>query len=260
MAKDKAHREKAAALKTQEAALTQREATLAAAETKRAERREVYRQNPLAALEDAEVSYEDLTQFVVNNRNLTAEQKQAALQQQVQRLASETDKKLAAQAADFAAREKAREVAATTAQAEQAEQAKTQFMTDIRDVATAEPEKYEMCALAGAPAIQAAFEKVEKVYAETGKVIPITTALDDIEATLYAEAERAVKASKKLGKLLQPPAPPPPPPPPPPPSVTLTSRMVPSTGARTVHQASAQQAEQERRARVIQQINAARGR
>jgi hypothetical protein len=253
--KDRAIREESEKVKAEKAAIVAERQQLEQERTQRQQRSALYKTNPMAALEDAGLSYEELTQFVLNNQNLTPAQAAKIAIDAAKQSGEEIAALRREQAETFERQQKSMQEAQAKSEAQRAEHAKTAYLDELRGLVTAAPDSYEMVGLAGDQAIQAMYEVAEEKFKETGRVPTNKEVADAVEARLFAEAEKAVKASKKLGRLFAPP-PPAPPPPAPAPSRTISNRMTPAPSARPD---PAGESEAARKARVLDLIKRSMG-
>ena len=179
------------AIKEREAKLAERKAALKAAE----ERRAGYAQDPLKALSDMGLTYEDLTKRVLDKTDPSAQQSMAIRQlgEQV-----EQAKREAAAAKEAIAKAQAEREAA------EAERAKAGFKAEVTSHIKANADKYELVSLYGQEGL--VYATIEAEYERSGEMLTVDQAAEKVEKYLEAEAEKALKA-KKFASKLQPPAP-----------------------------------------------------
>ena len=145
------------------------------------------KENPLAALEALGMTYEDLTHYILNEgKEPEPEDKLAAIEKRL------NDR----ETAEREAREKEA--------AERVEATLTQFKTSIAETAKASPDKYELILNAGDYGTELVFDTVSEYFQTNGKVLPIETALEHVEAYFEKEALRIAQANKIKAKLVPP--------------------------------------------------------
>ena len=178
------------AIKDREAKLAEREAAIKAAEDKRAG----YREDPLKALSDLGMSYDDLTKYVLNKTDPSAQQAIA-----IRQLAEQTEqaRREAAQARE------AVEAAKQEAAKAEAERTRAGFKSEVAGFVKANPDKFELVSLYGQEEL--VFGVIEAEYEKTGEMISVEAAAEKVEKYLEAEAEKAFKA-KKFSTRFAPPA------------------------------------------------------
>lgn len=196
------------AAKEREAKLAEREAAIKAAE----EKRSGYAKDPLQALSDLGLSYEDLTKLMLNKTDPSAQQALA-----IRQLAEQTEQARREAAEARAAVEKAKQ---ESAQAE-ADRTRTGFKSEVAGFVKSNADKYELIALYGQEEL--VFGVIEAEYEKTGEMLSVEAAADKVEKYLDGEAEKAFKA-KKFQSRFAPPAPKPAAPP------TLTNAVTPAPG------------------------------
>lgn len=173
------------ALKAREQALAAREAELT---TKDAQYKSGYipketlKNNPLQALLEAEVSYDELTQHILNNSN--------PLDPRVQTMLSKQEAQIAKLEATLAERDSQ----AKSSEQSQYDAAVKQIRTDATALVKNDP-NYE--AIRAKNAVKDVVELIEKTYNEDGVLLTVEEAADEVENYLL---EEAVKLSQ-LGKV-----------------------------------------------------------
>lgn len=157
-------------------------------------RRSSYKTNPLAALEDAGLSYKELTDFILNNQQISPEQKLKALEEKfedkISRLEAqrEEERKLAEQ------REAERQ-----AQREQA--VIEEFKTEIGSYVAKNKDQFELTHLYDSSDL--VYDTVEAYYEQSGKVLSIPEACELVEKYLEKQVEKSLQ-TKKLSSRLTP--------------------------------------------------------
>ncbi len=254
--KEKAARDHAAAAKADREAAAADRAEMQRFKEQMQQRENTYRQDPMRLLQDYGYDYNAVTQYVAQG-GWSPEQQQAAqlaaTRQAVQELARRQDADRQALAAQREADAKARADAEANARTEHETQAVAEFKGELKSFVDAEPDTYEMIRLAGPQAMEAIFDRISEHYEKTQTRLSNKDAADAVEAALVAEAEKVIEGSKKLKSKF---GPPPPAAPPPPVTRTLTNQMRPPPVASTPAQP---ETEQQRRDRVLGQINKAWG-
>lgn len=177
---------KFAALARRERELQKREAAIKAAKTedvKQASKAE----NPLEALKQAGWTYEEVTQFILNDGKLTPEKQIASVHDEVKALKEKLE--------------------ASERMAKEAEQKKVvnDFKSEIVAQVAAGGEKYEL--IAGNKAHNLVYETIEAFYQRTaeeegeGRVLSIEEACDMVERHLEEESEKWLAFKKIQGKF-----------------------------------------------------------
>ena len=143
--------------------------------------------DPIAALQAAGISFKDLADRILNDNQPTADQRIKSLEQQI------IDDKNAREEARLAA-ENEQKTKAEQEQQEQYDAAIKRAHSDINAMVDSEPDKYELIIKQNAqPMI---FEVMQEVYSSTNKVIPYAEAADQVEQYLTDEVERYMGAKK----------------------------------------------------------------
>lgn len=175
-----AHKAAQAALAAKEAALAAREARLAEFEGLRA--------NPVKALEYTGHSYQDLTQTVLNEGNLTAEQ-----------IARQTQAELKAfkEAQEAASSERAKEQDAQRAQEEQ--QILQSFQSEVANFVQKHSSEYEFTVAAGRSDL--VFQTIEAHFNKTGELLPVKQAAEMTERYIESEVEKMMALPKARSKF-----------------------------------------------------------
>lgn len=169
------------------------------------------RRDPLALLQSVGLSYEDATQYVLNNKQPTADMlaRDSALRAEQERMEAwrkEQEAALVKQREDFAA-ERKKFAEEEKARLERQKKAMTeQFHREVLDFVKNNASQYELTALyeQGGLVIQV----LEEHYAQTGRAMKYEEAAGLVEKHMEELAEKAL-ASNKIKSRLQPPKLPP---------------------------------------------------
>lgn len=170
-----------AALTKKERGITERERAVKAQEKAIADltkARESARTDPLALLEAHGLSYDDVTQFVLNDRKLTEAQRLAILEERISK--DETDRSAAAK------EESKRQVAATIAEHKEA----------IKSFVDEGGDDYELTRVNDA--YDLVYEVVRTHWDESGQILSIASAARAVEAHLENEAREKVLKTKRF--------------------------------------------------------------
>ena len=202
--KEKQIVERDRSLKDREAKLAEREAAIKAAE----DRRQGYSQDPLKALSDLGLTYEDLTKLVLNKTDPSAQQA-LAMRQLAEQV--EQAKREAAAAKEAIARAQAEREAA------EKEHTTAAFKGEVGSFLKANAEKYEL--IEATDSQELVFATVQAEFERTGEMLTLEQAADKVETFLEQRLERVAKAKKLAAKIA---------PPKPPPAPTLTNAVTPA--------------------------------
>jgi len=155
-------------------------------------RKASYRSNPLAALEDAGLSYKELTDFILNNNTVSTESQIKALQDKISEVenARQRDHQEREEAAKRQAAE--REVAVIS-----------EFKNEISNFISAKKDEYELTNLYDSSDL--VYDTVEAYFEKTNKVLSIPEACELVEKYLEKQVEKSLQ-TKKLGQRFQKPA------------------------------------------------------
>ena len=151
------------------------------------------KQNPLKALEEMGLGYDQLTELALNDGKLTPD-----LQMQLIRSELENDYK--SKFEELENRLQEREEAEVEAKYENA---KHNFMSEIES-AVASDEKYEL--INSSNGEELVYNVIEEHYNETGNILEIDEAAQAVEEYLEAEVEKMLKlekVSRKLGRVAE---------------------------------------------------------
>lgn len=146
------------------------------------------KQNPLKALEELGLGYDQLTELALNDGKLTPD-----LQMQLIRSELENDYK--SKFEELENRLQEREEAEVEAKYENA---KHNFMSEIEN-AVASDEKYEL--INSSNGEELVYNVIEEHYNETGNILEIDEAAQAVEEYLEAEVEKMLKLNKVSSRL-----------------------------------------------------------
>ena len=155
-------------------------------------RKASYRSNPLAALEDAGLSYKELTDFILNNNTVSTESQIKALQDKI----SEVEN---ARQRDHQEREENSKRQA----AEREVQVIAEFKNEISNFISSKKDDYELTNLYESSDL--VYDTVEAYFEKTSKVLSIPEACQLVETYLEKQVEKSLQ-TKKLGSRFQKPA------------------------------------------------------
>jgi hypothetical protein len=150
---------------------------------------QLFRRDPLRALEEAGMGYDKLTELALNDGKLTPEMQLSAMREEIegdyQRRFEELENKLAE-------KEKAEEEAYYDSVQEN-------FQEEIGNFVEQNQEKYEL--IEASQANDLVFDVIEEHYNETGNVLNIEEAADAVESYLEEEAHKFMKLKKISARL-----------------------------------------------------------
>jgi len=150
---------------------------------------QLFRRDPLRALEEAGMGYDKLTELALNDGKLTPEMQLSAMREEIegdyQRRFEELESKLAE-------KEKAEEEAYYDSVQEN-------FQEEIGNFVEQNQEKYEL--IEASQANDLVFDVIEEHYNETGNVLNIEEAADAVESYLEEEAHKFMKLKKISARL-----------------------------------------------------------
>jgi hypothetical protein len=155
-------------------------------------RKASYRSNPLAALEDAGLSYKELTDFILNNNTVSTESQIKALQDKISEVES-------ARQRDHQEREENSKRQA----AEREVQVIAEFKNEISNFISSKKDDYELTNLYESSDL--VYDTVEAYFEKTSKVLSIPEACQLVETYLEKQVEKSLQ-TKKLGSRFQKPA------------------------------------------------------
>lgn len=155
-------------------------------------RKASYRSNPLAALEDAGLSYKELTDFILNNNTVSTESQIKALQDKISEVES-------ARQRDHQEREEHSKRQA----AEREVQVIAEFKNEISNFISSKKDEYELTNLYDSSDL--VYDTVEAYFEKTSKVLSIPEACQLVETYLEKQVEKSLQ-TKKLGSRFQKPA------------------------------------------------------
>lgn len=154
-------------------------------------KKESYRTNPLALLEEHGLSYKELTDYILNNNTVSTESQIKALQEKLESVEKqrELDRQEAADRARKAAEEREQAVI-------------SEFKTEIGTFLKRESDKYELTNLYDSADL--VYDTVEEYFAKTNKVLSIPEACDLVEAYLEKQVEKSLATKKLSSKVSKP--------------------------------------------------------
>ncbi len=179
-----------AALAKKERALQKQMADLKAQQAKVAEyeaARKAASQNPVKALEALGLTYEQITQFLLNGNKPTPELEIASVKQEIERLRQET-----------ALKEKAAKQAQEQAARAEYQRTLAEFSNEINDFVKTNADKYELTSMyQGESIVQAT---IEQHFNNTKKILSIQEAADLVEKYFEEQVQAAQKTKKFQAK------------------------------------------------------------
>lgn len=173
---------KAKEVEAKEKAVSDREAKLAAAQS-----------NPVEALKLLGWTYDQITQYIVNNQQTPPDKHVADIRNELSDFKKQAaeEKRLAAEAAQAQAQAQTQEVIEN-------------FKQNLNEYIDTNKDKYELVSLHEAQAV--VYETIEQHYEKTKKVMTMEEASDLVEKYLEDQIDRSTK-TKKLASKYQPPPP-----------------------------------------------------
>lgn len=190
-------------LKQREEELSAKEKAIQEREAKDLARQKLKKESPAKWLEEEGVSYEAVTQSILNNGDLTPAQKQeqilAAQQEQIQKLTERLENKEKKELEE-------KEASEASALEKQHQERIDSFKGEIKTFLTAAPDTYEL--LMNNPfdedPIEAVYETVAAFYQEHKKVLDVKEAADMCEQFLESRVDKIAKLKKVSQKTLPP--------------------------------------------------------
>jgi hypothetical protein len=146
-------------------------------------RREGYKLNPLQALEDAGLSYQEITDFILNKEKPTPDAKLEKLRMEVEQLRKQTEEE----------RKKAAEESQRLAKENEAA-AISEFQSQIKGFVEAHKEDYDVIHLLGAEGM--IWQGIVDTHAQTGKIPTIKEAADGVMKYLQSQLDEVVPKTK----------------------------------------------------------------
>lgn len=184
-AQEQSLREKEAAIKAQEDALKARDLEYQSKYISR----DRFSEDPLSAINDAGLSYEKLTELMLNpqqaQENLELRRYQAKIEAEIKSLREGQEKSI-----------KAQEEATTR----QYQQALTQIHHDVKAAIATDP-AYETIQATGSS--KDVVDLIERTYKKQGVLLSVEEACNEVESYLMEEAEKIFKISKLSKKFQQ---------------------------------------------------------
>lgn len=151
--------------------------------------------NPLKFLEEAGLTYEELTNFILNGNKPTAEMETSSIKSEMQKLRDE-----------IAQREQERENSAKAMDEKRAQEAISNFKENITGFLTGKPDDFELCN--NYPeSVDLIYDVIEAHFAQTEKVMSMEEAAKLVEDHFESEAMKVTSFKKIQSKLAPKPAP-----------------------------------------------------
>lgn len=148
-------------------------------------------QDTLGTLQEAGLSYEQLTQLVMNPPS-----QEALINMQLQNKIKELESKLDSKFNSFEENQKA-------AQSKQYEQAVNQIRGQVKNLITTDADTFELINAHGEEAQEAVVKYIEDYYKENNQVLSVQDAAKEVEAYLLEESKKLFEL-KKLKSMLAP--------------------------------------------------------
>ena len=157
--------------------------------------KEQAKNNPLKFLEEAGLTYEELTNFILNGNKPTAEMETSSIKSEMQKLRDE-----------IAQREQERENSAKAMDEKRAQEAISNFKENITGFLTGKPDDFELCN--NYPeSVDLIYDVIEAHFAQTEKVMSMEEAAKLVEDHFESEAMKVTSFKKIQSKLAPKPAP-----------------------------------------------------
>jgi len=152
-------------------------------------------QNPIEAMKDLGMTYEQLTQFVLNDSKPTPELVESRMQRELQQLRDENSRR----DSEFKAQQaQAAEQANAQAQ-QQYQQATDQVKLEIEDFVKARPDDFALVSKNEASGV--VFELMSQHYNNTGRIMNVEEACKSVESYFEEQALDLFKVAKLQAKL-----------------------------------------------------------
>lgn len=141
------------------------------------------KEDPLALLEENNLTFDELTQFVLNNKSQTPELKVKAIEDLVKALGKKLEDSITQLRAEEAQRKQAN-----------TDEALKHYKQELKKAISAKPDDYEL--IIANNAFDTVYE-VQKVYWEqNGTDLPVEEAAEQVERFFYQQGEKLLKAKK----------------------------------------------------------------
>ncbi len=151
--------------------------------------------NPLKFIEEAGLTYEELTNFILNGNKPTAEMETSSIKSEMQKLRDE-----------IAQREQERENSAKAMDEKRAQEAISNFKENITGFLTGKPDDFELCN--NYPeSVDLIYDVIEAHFEQTEKVMSMEEAAKLVEDHFESEAMKVTSFKKIQSKLAPKPAP-----------------------------------------------------
>lgn len=155
-------------------------------------RRTGYKTNPLAALDDAGLSYKELTDYILNNQQISPEQKLKALEEKF-------ESKIEALERQREEERQATQRRYEEQQAQREQQVISEFKGEIASYVATHKDTYELTNLYDSADL--VYDTVDAYYEKSGKVLSIPEACDLVEKYLESQVEKSLKTKKLSARL-----------------------------------------------------------
>lgn len=155
-------------------------------------RRSGYKSNPLSALEDAGLSYKELTDYILNNQQISPEQKLKALEEKF-------ESKIEALERQRQEEREAQQRRYEEQQAQREQQVIEEFKSEISSYIVSHKDTYELTNLYDSSDL--VYDTVDAYYEKSGKVLSIPEACDLVEKYLESQVEKSLKTKKLSARL-----------------------------------------------------------
>lgn len=176
-------------LKSQQEALKAREAELQAKQQAYEQgwiSKDKFKQDPLSVLEEAGVTYEELTQRLLNPLDTRVSSEIQALKNEIKALRAANDEA---------------KVEAQKTQTEQYQAALKQIKQDVTDLVKQDPNTFE--AIAKTNSIDDVVELIERTYQKDGIILSVDQAAQEVEDYLVEEGFKSLSRIEKIKKRLE---------------------------------------------------------
>lgn len=144
-------------------------------------RRATAKEDPLAYLDDANLTYDDLTQYYLNGKRPTAETKMGALESKLEKIEQRLQEKLK--------EEESLKIQVTL----------KDFQSKIAATLTSDSERYELTNTFGNS--ETVYNLIDQHYQETGNILEIEEACDMAESFFEKQADEQASKMLKVKKL-----------------------------------------------------------
>jgi len=153
------------------------------------------KRDPLAFMEKHGLTYDDVTQFVLNDKRPTPSLEVKEVREELESIRAEIREREEAAAAERREAEEAAEVARRESYAATI----NEFKEDLGEFIKGKGEEYELINLWGEHEL--VYNTIEQYHARTGKILTMKEAADVVEAHLLDTAEKATATKKLLARM-----------------------------------------------------------